>query len=229
MRFLDRFSVILLDLNGTFMFGEDRFGPEQDYHATYRALGCSRLSPDALTAALTKCHEGLARDYVSQAKFEDFPTVAEALRLYGEASDEDVAELEPVFAAHEIGAIPPSHAECLHRLAATHRLGVVSNICSAPARWLSHFETVGITPLFETVVFSSEGRTIKPSLSLFRRALERFPNESRVLFVGDNYERDVLPARALGLATAWITPLAPPEAVADVAVSSILELEHLRT
>ncbi len=26
-------------MNGTFMFGHDRFGHEQDYHATYNALG----------------------------------------------------------------------------------------------------------------------------------------------------------------------------------------------
>ena len=30
MAFIDAFDVILLDLNGTFMFGHDRFGPEQD-------------------------------------------------------------------------------------------------------------------------------------------------------------------------------------------------------
>ena len=39
MRVLDRFKVILLDMNGTFMFGQDRFGPEEDFAATYRRLG----------------------------------------------------------------------------------------------------------------------------------------------------------------------------------------------
>ncbi|HUY89473.1 MAG TPA: hypothetical protein VMV10_12130 [Pirellulales bacterium] len=37
--FLDRFRAILLDMNGTFMFGQDRFGPEGDFAATYRELG----------------------------------------------------------------------------------------------------------------------------------------------------------------------------------------------
>ena len=36
---LSRFTVVLLDMNGTFMFGGDRFGPEQDFAATYHALG----------------------------------------------------------------------------------------------------------------------------------------------------------------------------------------------
>jgi len=38
-RFLDQFPVLLLDMNGTFMFGHDRFGPDEDYYATYRPLG----------------------------------------------------------------------------------------------------------------------------------------------------------------------------------------------
>ena len=33
---LSRFTVVLLDMNGTFMFGGDRFGAEQDFAATYR-------------------------------------------------------------------------------------------------------------------------------------------------------------------------------------------------
>jgi hypothetical protein len=29
---LDRYQALLLDLNCTFLFGGDRFGPDQDYH-----------------------------------------------------------------------------------------------------------------------------------------------------------------------------------------------------
>jgi hypothetical protein len=41
---LSRFTVVLLDMNGTFMFGGDRFGPEQNYADTYHALGGRRLA-----------------------------------------------------------------------------------------------------------------------------------------------------------------------------------------
>lgn len=45
MPFLDNFSAILLDMNGTFMFGHDRFGPEEDYYATYCVMGgCALVS-----------------------------------------------------------------------------------------------------------------------------------------------------------------------------------------
>ena len=43
VRFIDQFSVLLLDMNGTFMFGEDRFGEGEDFYRTYRALGGRRL------------------------------------------------------------------------------------------------------------------------------------------------------------------------------------------
>ena len=33
---LDRFDVLLRDMNGTFVFGEDRLGPDEDFHSTYR-------------------------------------------------------------------------------------------------------------------------------------------------------------------------------------------------
>ena len=47
MRFLDQFSVLLLDMNGTFMFGHDRFGPDEDYFATYASLGGRNLDRDS--------------------------------------------------------------------------------------------------------------------------------------------------------------------------------------
>ena len=43
-----RFDAILFDLNGTLAEGYDRFGPGEDYHATYRDLGGRELSAAAL-------------------------------------------------------------------------------------------------------------------------------------------------------------------------------------
>ena len=38
------YDVLLLDLNGTFMFGQDRFAPDEAFGETYRGLGGTRLS-----------------------------------------------------------------------------------------------------------------------------------------------------------------------------------------
>ena len=44
MMFIDDFEVILFDQGKTFIFQNDRFGPEVDYHSIYRSLGGNRLS-----------------------------------------------------------------------------------------------------------------------------------------------------------------------------------------
>jgi FMN phosphatase YigB (HAD superfamily) len=227
VRYLDQFSVLLLDLNGTFMFGEDRFGPTEDFYATYRTVGGRRLSREALNAIMRSTCAGLVRDYETVAKYDDFPSVAEAFRTYGGARDEDVADLETVFAAHEIGFVPAAHAGFLRRVASTHQLGIVSNICARPAPWLAALEAAGLRQLFACTVFSSEGRSIKPSPVLFQRALKTVPQGARTLFAGDSLERDILPAKALGLATAWLAPQGSAHAAADVVVESLIELEDL--
>jgi hypothetical protein len=52
MAVLDRFRVVLLDLNSTFMFGEDRFGPGEDSAATYRSGGGRVLELDQVRKAI---------------------------------------------------------------------------------------------------------------------------------------------------------------------------------
>jgi putative hydrolase of the HAD superfamily len=60
---LSRFGAVLLDMNGTLMFGGDRFGPDQDYAATYRTLGGSRLAPDVVQVTIPACYETMERIY----------------------------------------------------------------------------------------------------------------------------------------------------------------------
>lgn len=94
MRFLDRFSVVLLDLHGTFMVGHDRFGPEEDYYETYLAAGGRSLDRESVFRVIRTTCEGILRDYHDPARFDDFPTLAEALRRYGAARDEHLPILE---------------------------------------------------------------------------------------------------------------------------------------
>ena len=173
---LDRYSALLLDLNGTFMFGQDRFGPDQDYHATYHALGGRRLSPEAIRRVVDACCAHLNRLYHDVAYCDTFPPVAEALRRLPETGELPVAEqalLERVIAEHEVGRVPPEYAEALVRLARTHRLGLVSNVWSRKEPYLAELRRAGVLELFGSVVFSSDGASIKPSRVLFR------PGDSR--------------------------------------------------
>ena len=136
-------------------------------------------------------------------------------------------DLEEVFAGHEIGYVPPAHESFLRRAAQTHHLGIVSNLCARPDPWLRLFRRTGLLPLLGTLAFSSEGRSIKPSRLFFERALATLPSRNAVLFVGDSLERDILPAKSLGLATAWIAPQGSEHPAADVVVSTLPELEGL--
>src|SRR2546426_828481 len=66
---LSRFGAVLLDMNGTLMFGGDRFGPDQDYAATYRSLGGSRLAPEVVQATITACHE--TKEWIYNDRLEE--------------------------------------------------------------------------------------------------------------------------------------------------------------
>ncbi len=93
-----------------------------------------------------------------------------------------------------------------------------------PEPWLSKLRQSGLLSLFQTLVFSSEGRSIKPSRLLFDRALAQLPSDSTILFAGDSLERDIIPAKALGLATAWVAPQGSAHPAADFVVRGLTDL-----
>ncbi len=227
MTFLDHFSAILLDMNGTFVFDHDRFGPAEDYFATYLRVGGRNLDSAHVRSVITASFEWLSQAYCAAECFNNFPTVAEAFRELGDVHEDDISTLQRVFALHELGNIPPTHEIFLREAGLSHDLGVVSNIWSPPDLWLSSFRDSGILNLFRTIVFSSEGRSIKPSRLLFDRALVTLPPHSTTLFVGDSLDRDIIPAKALGLTTAWIAPLGSAHPAADVVVESLPRLREV--
>ncbi|NNF56678.1 MAG: HAD family hydrolase, partial [Rhodothermaceae bacterium] len=135
---LDRFSAVLLDMNSTFMFDEDRFGPEHDYAATYQSFG-GALSTERADALIVACYERLDTLYLDPARHDSFPTVKETLRSLpgaGELSEAELERLEQTFAAHELGRVPEEYAAALKRLAATHRLALVADVWAQKEPWL---------------------------------------------------------------------------------------------
>ena len=224
-RFLDQFDVVLLDMNGTFMFGHDRLGPEEDFHRTYQDVGGRMLDRPALTSIMRDTCDALLSAYDDPAHFDDFPTLREAFPQHGGAPPEEIEILEQVFARHELGTCPPDHVEFLHRLAGTHRLGIVSNICAVPSAVEARLREAGLEGVFTHTAFSSSARNIKPSAAIFRRALAAFPADSQVLFVGDSLERDIRPAQSLGLGTVWIAPPGSLAPEADIVIARLPDLE----
>lgn len=229
MRFLDAFSIVLLDMNDTFMFGHDRFGPQEDYWATYCSFGGCSMGRESLLLTIRETCKGILEDYECPDLSDNFPTLAECLRKYGNAPEEQLPILERVFAAHEMGYVPQEHGAFLQQLSKSHQLGVVSNICARPEPWRTYFLEIGIFSAFTTLVFSSETQFIKPSPRLFEIALTNVAARTDVLFVGDSLERDIIPAKKLGLATAWIAPPKSDHWAADAVVTTLTELDEVAT
>jgi putative hydrolase of the HAD superfamily len=121
------------------------------------------------------------------------------------------------------------NARLLGRLKDRYHLGLVSNFYGNVATLC---EEAGLTPALDVILDSTLIGMSKPDPGIFRAALERLqlPAEEAVC-VGDSFERDVIPARELGMKTIWLKgphPRIPQNAgSADDSISSLSELEVL--
>lgn len=221
----ERHAAILFDMNQTIMFEGDRFGPREDFHATYRSVGGSRLSREELTRCVSDSLNGFFADYANPALVDDFPSLRETIRKYSVTSEDELPFVERVVAAHEVGVVPCWASETINALAETTRLGLVSNVFAPSHFWAAELERAGVASAFECRVFSSDIRSVKPSGRPFREALQALdllPED--VLFVGDSLERDIAPAKALGMSTCWVTPRKGGTEHADFCIPSIAAL-----
>src|SRR2546425_4125182 len=181
-------------MNGTLMFGGDRFGPDQDYAATYRTLGGSRFAPEVVHATITACYETLEQIYNDPERCDSFPRVLDTLRTLPHAKgldERDLKLLEDVVAQHERGHVPDPYAVLLRGLARSHPLGLVANILSRKELWLEAFRRAGVLDLFAVTVFSSDGSSVKPSRKLLtRRLVHSRCRALKIVFVGGSLRCD---------------------------------------
>ena len=101
-------------------------------------------------------------------------------------------------------------------------LGVVSNGCGNVERLCAYF---GYTPFLSVVVDSRRVGLFKPDPAIFAHAakeLGRAPEE--IMMVGDSFDRDIRPARQIGMKTAWLEGVA----ARDCSEPSLVDL-RLRT
>jgi putative hydrolase of the HAD superfamily len=226
MRFIDQFQALLFDMNGTFMFGHDRLSAKEDFFSTYRRLGGSVLSDSEVRDSVLKTCAGLRRDYDDPNRIETFPSLLDATIRYSDLPEDKAAAIASVIAAHEVGVVPPWAARTLLSLSASHPLAIVSNVWAPAGCWADALAISGATAAFQSQIFSSSFGVIKPSPRLFMEALNSLEVEaSNALFIGDSIERDIRPAKKLGLTTVLISSHSSC-AEADVTMSSIAQLMH---
>jgi putative hydrolase of the HAD superfamily len=119
-------------------------------------------------------------------------------------------------------------ARLLKRAKPRYRLGIVSNFYGNLAGILKE---AGLLEFLDVVVDSNRVGVQKPDPWIFRLALAQLGLLAhQVIFVGDSYERDMIPSRELGMKTIWLKgPNAGTVATmeVDACISSLSELEAL--
>ena len=219
-------------MNGTLMFGGDRFGPDQDYAATYRSLGGSKLSAAVVKTIVQTCYTTMGAIYDDPSRSDSFSRVLDTLRTLPAARGLPEAELElleRVIAHQEVGRIPDGYAEWVRSAARSHVLGLIANLLSRKDLWLQEFKRAGVLECFRVMIFSSDGSSLKPSRKLFDQAIAVVGvPRSGAVFVGDNLRCDIGGARGAGVASVWIDRdrrgLQPGDPQPDFIVNDLREI-----
>ena len=86
-------------------------------------------------------------------------------------------------------------------------LGVVSNGCGNVDKLCADF---GYSPFLSAIVDSRCVGVCKPDPAIFVLAAEKVGREpGEIMMVGDSFERDIVPAKKIGMKTAWLEGVEP--------------------
>ncbi len=191
----------MLDMNSTFMFGEDRFSTEEDFSSYYRSIGGHKLADD-INQIIRSLYQYLEQRY-SDANYRDnFPSVVDALNhiLPEPIPKDEVDKIVSTFSYHELGYIPVEYISALHELRDQFILSAVIDIWSPKTLWLETFRDTGILDFFSVISFSSDIGSVKPSEKPFKAIVKALSlDNSEILVVGDSPERDLTGASNAGL------------------------------
>jgi len=130
----------------------------------------------------------------------------------------------------ESGIVPFDGAvELLRDLSERYTLGLLTNGPS-DMQW-EKIRSLAIADAFDAIVVAGDVRIYKPDARVFELLLDRLGiAPEATLFVGDNYEMDIVGAHRVGMRTAWVRPngASPTEDVApDFEVSTASALREV--
>lgn len=123
----------------------------------------------------------------------------------------------------------PDALDTLRTIAARYRLACITNHFS----WIrDRAVTAGFGDLIEVWAISGEIGAEKPDEQIFKFALQRSGSRpENVAMVGDRLDRDLVPAKRLGMRTVWVLRNEAPDeptpeqlAVPDAAIHTLAEL-----
>jgi HAD superfamily hydrolase (TIGR01549 family) len=194
-------SVLLLDMNGTFMFGEDNFAKSEDYSKYYHEIG-GVLPSTEINQIIQSIYYYLDTRYPDENFRHMFPSVETALKavVNSELAEEEISKVIHTFSHHEIGHIPTEYIEVLYKLSKKFQLAVVIDIWSPKQLWMHLFEKLGISELFSASSFSSDHGMVKPSPKPYQLVMKQLSvSKDRCLVIGDSIRRDLGAANSAGI------------------------------
>ena len=193
--------ALLLDMNGTFMFGEDRFGPTEDFSRHYLSIG-GTLPEREINRIIRGAYEYLEVRYPDEGYRHSFPSLESAVLEVAQIAlgRRELERIIQTFAFHELGVIPNEYVLALHELGRRFTLAAVVDIWAPKGPWLAAFERAGISALFSAASFSSDHGVVKPSRKPFLRVLNQLGiSGSQALVIGDSVRRDLGGAKRAGI------------------------------
>ena len=208
-------KALLLDMNSTFMFGEDRFGYSEDFSVHYFKIG-GALSESEINRIIRAAYQYLDARYPDEKYRHSFPSLERAiLEVGGETLDSnEVEKIIETFAFHELGYIPNEYAVALHKLRQRFTLAAVIDIWSPKKAWLKEFERAGISGLFSVTSYSSDHGMVKPSPKPFELVLSQLGiSATEAIVVGDSPRRDLGGAKSAGIACILVGGATHPDAL----------------
>ncbi len=194
-------KALLLDMNSTFMFGEDRFSESEEFSKYYNRIGGS-LPEIELNEIIISTYKYLEERYPDKQYRHNFPTVEEA--IIGVSNKKlpknEVVKIVDTFAFHELGYIPCEYVEALVKLKKKFILAVVIDIWSPKEAWINAFKKAGIYELFSAYSFSSDHGMVKPSPKPFEYVIRQLDlQKNECVVIGDSPRRDLGGAKAAGI------------------------------
>jgi HAD superfamily hydrolase (TIGR01509 family) len=221
MRQLD---ALLFDMGGTL---DGRGGWRDRFERLFAEAGVNRPRDERMRAfdyAEHRSHTGDCMLFAGLRQLVESHVAwqFEALRIDDGAIAHRVAERF----IRDVETVAVANRRMLAALAAQGlKLGLVSNACGNAATLCAEY---GYAPHLSVVIDSHRVGVAKPDAAIFQHALRALDTAAeRAGFVGDSLDRDMKPAKALGMWTCWVADRAldPDSALyVDAVVEDVADL-----
>jgi putative hydrolase of the HAD superfamily len=162
---------------------------------------------NAFTLSYSEFEENKRKDYKEFHNRERFKLMISKMNIETNSHSEKLAEdmvlvhMEKIAKAMEF---PEENRDTLKTLRSKYRLAIISNFDHAATAY-SILDSFNIQSYFEKIFISIEIGWRKPKAEMFLNAfnlLKIMPEEA--IFVGDNYEADVVGSKTVGMDVIWI-------------------------